>query len=53
MTFIELLQTEKGYYQITDDWTLKEQLSATEADHLWQQWYNSYGYQEEENYGKA
>lgn len=49
MTFIEWLQTEKGYYQITDGYTLQEQLSSTEADYLWQEWYESYGYKENES----
>jgi len=46
MTFIEWLHEEKGY-SIYNDYDITEQLSAVEADVLWQEWYQAYGWKED------
>jgi hypothetical protein len=47
MTFIKWLREEKGY-NIRDDYDIMEQLSAVEADILWQEWDNAHGWEEED-----
>lgn len=47
MTFVKWLREEKGY-NIYNDYDITEQLSASEADVLWQEWYGAYGWKEDE-----
>jgi len=46
MTFIEWLREVKGY-RVMDDYDITEQLSAGEADVLWQQYDSGSEYDEE------